>query len=106
MRRTEAPAGIDSQDWWIVETEELGATACPSRLFAYQASEVCRGAPNFLHVIRVRPALRGNAMDEIAIKQSKQELREVAVDNLQRSGALTHRERATKDVGRVYFVPR
>jgi hypothetical protein len=101
---TEAPPGV--QDWWIVETEELGATACPSRLFAYQASEVCRGAPNFLKVINVRPANPESAMDAIAIKQSRKEIEECTMDALQRSGALDHRHRARRDVGRVTLLPR
>lgn len=88
-------------EWWIVETDELGITACPSRLFAYQASEVCRGAPNFLKVIRVRPARRGDPMDEIAIKQSQKEIEEVMMDKLQRSGALNHRHHARRDTGRI-----
>lgn len=104
MQRTEH-RGAPPETWWIVETEELGATACPSELFAHQASEVCRGAPNFLHVLKVRPALRGDPMDEIAIKQSKQELQECTMDVLQKSGALDHRHRAARDVGRVIFVP-
>ena len=104
MKRTEH---VDPpREWWIVETEELGATACPSRLFAYQASEVCRGAPNFLRVIRVRAAVPGSVMDDIAIEQSKKELQEVAFDQLQRSGALNHQHRTVRDVGRVTFVPK
>lgn len=104
MNRTQAP--LPDQEWWVVETEELGATACPSRLFAYQASEVCRGAPNFLKVIRVRPARPGDAMDAIAIRQSKREIQECTMDVLQRSGALNHTHRARRDVGRVILLPR
>ncbi len=92
-------------DWWIVETEELGATACPSRLFAFQASEVCRGAPNFLKVLRVRPAVQGSAMDDIAIRQSQREIEECSMDALKRSGALDHRHVTRKDVGRVILLP-
>lgn len=105
MKRTveplESPAG-----WWIVETEELGATACPDERFANQASEVCRGAPNFLHVIKVRPADPLSEMDAIAIKQSKKEIEECTMDKLQRSGALDHKHRARRDVGRVILLPR
>lgn len=104
MRRTVAAPSVG--DWWIVETEELGATACPSRLFAYQASEVCRGAPNFLHVTNVRPANPMSSLDQIAIKQSEREIQECSMDVLKRSGALDHRHQSRRDVGRVYLVPR
>lgn len=96
-------------EWWIVETQELGATACPARLFAYQASEVCRGAPNFLKVIRVRIADPSNAMDAIAIKQSQKEIEEVSMDKLVRSGAMHAKPgtfAARRAVGRVYIVPK
>lgn len=104
MQRTVHAAPPD-EDWWIVETDELGATACPSELFANQASEVLRGAPNHLVVLKIRPALRGDPMDEIAIKQSKQEIDEVMMDKLNRSGALNHRHRPVRDVGRRIILP-
>ncbi len=104
MERSDRNVPVET--WWIVETEELGATACPSELFANQASEVCRGAPNFLKVLKVRPALRGDPLDELAIKQSKKEIQECTMDALQRSGALNHTHRAQRDVGRVTLVPR
>jgi hypothetical protein len=91
----------DDAGWWIVETEELGATACPSELFAQQCREVCMGAPNFLKVLRVRPANPQDAMDALAIKQSREEIQEVTMDALVRSGALKHKHRPQKDVGRV-----
>jgi hypothetical protein len=105
MRRTleQLPAATG---WWIVETEELGATACPSELFANQASEVCRGAPNFLHVLKVRAADPNSEMDALAIKQSRKEIEECTMDALQRSGALDHRHRTVRDVGRVVLLPR
>jgi hypothetical protein len=108
MRRTfdQAPP---QEEWWIVETEELGATACPSRVFAYQAAEVCRGAPNFLKVKRVRIANPLDAMDAIAIKQSRQEIAEVSMDKLKRSGALTAAPgtfRGRPDRGRVILIPK
>lgn len=105
MKRTVEPLPT-AEGWWIVETEELGATACPSELFANQASEVCRGAPNFLKVIRVRPASPLSEMDAIAIKQSKKEIEECTMDALQRSGALDHKHRSRRDVGRVILLPR
>lgn len=77
------------EDWWIVETLELGSTATPGRLFAYQAAEVCRGAPLRLKVLKVRPANPLSALDALAIKQSEQELREVLTDAALKSGALT-----------------
>ena len=102
MRRTMYPQSLpEDSGWWIVETEELGATACPSELFANQASEVCRGAPNFLHVIRVRAANPLDPMDAIAIKQSRKEIEEVTMDALVRSGALKHKHRPVRDVGRI-----
>jgi hypothetical protein len=76
------------REWWIVETE-LGATACPSRVLALQAAEVCHGAPNRLRVGRVRVARPNLAGDRIAIKQSEQEISEASMDALNRSGALT-----------------
>lgn len=87
--------------WWIVETDELGNTACPSELFAHQASEVLRGAPNHLRVLKVRPAMRGMPLDEIAIEQSKKEIQEVTMDLLNRSGAMNHKHRSQRDVGRI-----
>lgn len=102
MRRTLHPQSLpDDAGWWICETEELGATACPSELFANQASEVCRGAPNFLHVLCVRPANPQDAMDAIAIKQARKEIEEVTMDLLVKSGALKHKHRPAKDVGRI-----
>lgn len=108
MRRT-FDGAAPAEDWWIVETEELGATACPSRIFAHQAAEVCRGSPNHLHVLKVRPANPLDAMDAIAIKQSRQELAEVSMDALNRSGALTAPAgtfRARRNPGRVIFIPK
>ena len=108
MRRT-FDGAPPIEDWWIVETTELGATACPSRIFAHQAAEVCRGAPNHLHVLKVRPANPFDAMDAIAIKQSRQEIAEVSMDKLQRSGALQAPAgsfRARRDVGRVILLPK
>lgn len=91
----------DDAGWWIVETEELGATACPSELFAWQAAEVCRGAPCNLRVLKVRPANPKDAMDAIAIKQSRKEIEEVTMDALVKSGALKHKHRPTKPNGRI-----
>lgn len=108
MQRTYDGA-VPRQEWWIVETEELGATACPSRLFAYQAAEVCRGRPNHLKVIRVRPANLLDPMDAIAIKQSEKEIAEVSMDALKRSGALTAAPgtfRGVRNPGRVHLVPK
>ncbi|HZT04350.1 MAG TPA: hypothetical protein VFA39_19035 [Steroidobacteraceae bacterium] len=87
--------------WWIVETEELGRTATPGELFAHQAAEVVRGAPYRLKVIAIRKARPGDVGDLLAIKQSQQELREVQMDMLQKSGALNHRHRAVRDTGRI-----
>lgn len=106
MIRTPAP---QLEDWWIVETDELGATACPSELFAHQAAEVCRGAPNHLIVRRVRRANPLEPLDAIAIKQSRQEIAEVSMDKLQRSGALNAPAgsfRGRRDVGRVILLPK
>jgi hypothetical protein len=105
VKRTVEPLPT-ADGWWIVETEELGATACPSELFANQASEVCRGAPNFLKVIRVRAADPLSEMDALAIKQSKKEIQECSMDALQRSGALDHKHHSRRDVGRVILLPR
>jgi hypothetical protein len=108
MRRT-FDGAPPAEEWWIVETEELGATACPSRIFAHQAAEVCRGAPNHLHVLKVRIANPFDAMDAIAIKQSRAEIAEVSMDNLNRSGALTAAPgtfRGRRDVGRVILIPK
>lgn len=105
MKRTIEPLPT-ADGWWIVETEELGATACPSELFANQASEVCRGAPNNLHVLKVRPADPLSELDAIAIKQSKKEIEECTMDALQRSGALDHKHHSRRDVGRVMLLPR
>jgi len=96
-------------DWWIVETEELGSTACPSRIFAYQAAEVCRGAPLRLKVLNVRAARPFDANDAIAIRQSQREIEECTMDKLKRSGALDApigTFRARKDVGRVMLIPK
>lgn len=87
--------------WWIVETEELGRTATPGKLFAYQAKEVLEGAPYRLKVTAIRPAIAGDSLDFLAVKQSQQELREVQMDMLQKSGALNHRHRVQRDVGRI-----
>lgn len=76
------------REWWIVETE-IGATACPSRILAHQAAEVCHGAPNRLRVGRIRIARPNLAGDRIAIKQSEAEIAEVSMDALNRSGALS-----------------
>jgi hypothetical protein len=76
------------RQWWIVETE-IGATACPSRILALQAAEVCHGSPNRLRVSRVRVARPNFAGDAIAIKQSEREIADVSMDALQRSGALS-----------------
>lgn len=105
MNRTQRAPDMP-RGWWIVETEELGATACPSELFAHQASEVCRGAPNFLHVLRVRPANPADEMDAIAIRQSQKEIEEVSMDALVRSGALAHKHVPRRDVGRVIILPK
>lgn len=107
MKRTiEASLPAADSGWWIVETEELGATACPSELFANQCSEVCRGSPNFLHVLKVRPANPSSDMDKLAIAQSRKEIEEVSMDALVRSGALEHRHVRRRDVGRVILVPK
>jgi hypothetical protein len=109
VRRTYEGPAAPREEWWIVETEELGATACPSRTFAYQASEVCRGAPNFLKVIRVRPARPADPMDAIAIRQSQKEIQEVSMDKLQRSGALAAPPgtfRSLQRPDRAYLVPK
>ncbi len=108
MRRT-FDGQPPQEEWWIVETEELGATACPSKLFAHQAAEVCKGKPNYLHVLKVRKANPFDAMDAIAIKQSRQEIAEVSMDKLNRSGALTAPAgtfRTKRDVGRVILIPK
>jgi hypothetical protein len=97
------------EDWWIVETDELGLTACPSELFANQAAEVCRGAPLNLIVKKIRRAIPLDAMDAIAIKQARDEIAEVSMDKLQRSGALDAPAgsfRGRRDVGRVILLPK
>jgi hypothetical protein len=95
--------------WWVVETE-LGATACPSRTLAHQAAEVCHGAPNRLRVGRIRIARPNLATDAIAIKQAQEEINQVSMDQLNRSGALTAPQgtfRARRDTGgRVISIAR
>jgi hypothetical protein len=93
-------------EWWIVETEKLGITACPSRLLAHQAAEVCRGAPNHLRVTRVRIARPNRPEDAIAIRQAEQEIAEVGMDQLNRSGALRDVHRPRRDTGRVFSMAR
>ena len=62
----------DPADWWIVEADDLGRTAMPGRVLAYQGAEVIRGLRYRVHA--VRRAIPGDTGDEIAIKQSREEI--------------------------------
>jgi hypothetical protein len=102
------PAGLvkvgDGEDWWAVDTTELGTTACPGYVFAQNAADVCRGL--HMQVLGVRPCDPANVGDAIAIEQSKKEIQEVMMDTLKKSGALDVKHRGRRDVRRLISLAR
>lgn len=79
-------SAITGAHWWIVETTEVGRTAMPGRLLAFQGAEVCRGMR--LQVLQVRPAVVSDPGDLIAIEQSRQELKDAQLRLAVAAGAL------------------
>lgn len=79
-------SSLTRDHWWIVDTTEVGRTAMPGRLLAYQGAEVCRGMR--LQVLQVRPAVLSDPGDLIAIEQSRQELKDAQLRLAVAAGAL------------------
>ncbi len=73
-------------EWWIVEAHELGLTAMPGRVLAYQGAEVIRGLRYQVH--KVRPANMADFGDLTAIKASEEEINHMRLNDAVRQGAI------------------
>jgi hypothetical protein len=89
-------SALTGECWWIVETLELGKTAMPGRVLAYQGAEVCRGLR--MKVTAVRPALPLDIGDALAIRESKQELRDAQARIAVAAGALGNQHGSQKKI--------
>lgn len=75
------------KEWWIVEADELGRTAMPSRVLAYQGAEVIRGLRYKVNC--VRRANLADFGDQVAIRHSAEEINSAGMDLAIRAGLLT-----------------